>query len=270
MVDNSKKIVSVITINLNDKAGLQRTIDSVRSQNNSSIEHIIIDGGSSDGSVDIIKSNSSLFSFWSSELDKGVYDAQNKGITKTKGEYLIFLNSGDTFCSSDVIDHFVDFCKDKTAKIIYGNSNVIKADGSSEELIPSILTLNFWYRNTLNHQAVFFKKEVFVQYGLYDLAFRFSADLDKLLSVFKKEPASFLYVDKTICNYHEIGLSARPENYERIISEKEQILKKYLTPTEYNEARAQYLEEQPFKTRMRIYISSTPWLKRLVGKFYSK
>ncbi len=270
MVDNSKKIVSVITINLNDKVGLQRTIDSVRSQNNSSTEHIIIDGGSSDGSADIIKSNSSLFSYWSSEPDKGVYEAQNKGITKAKGEYLIFLNSGDTFYSTDVINSFVAFCKDKAGKIIYGNSNVIKADGSSEELIPPVLTLSFWYRNTLNHQAVFFKKEVFDKFGLYDLAFRFSADLDKLLSVFKKEPASFIYFDKTICNYHEIGLSARPENYERIISEKELILKKHLTQSEYNEARAQYLEEQPFKTRMRIYISSKPWLKLIVGKFYSK
>ena len=270
MIDNSKKIVSVITINLNDKTGLQRTIESVRSQNNPFVEHIIIDGASTDGSVDLIKDNSSLFSFSVSEPDKGVYDAQNKGILNANGNYLLFLNSGDTFYSSDVISSFIEFLSCCSSNIIYGNSNIIKGNGSMEILIPGNLSLNFWYRGTLNHQSVFFRKEIFEKFGVYDISYKFSSDLDKLLNVYKKEPTSFTYFNKTICNYHEVGLSSKPENYETIISEKEQILRKYLTEEEYTNARSQYLHQQTLRTRMRIFISSKPWLKALVKKLYSK
>jgi glycosyltransferase involved in cell wall biosynthesis len=271
MVDSSKKIISVITINLNDKTGLQSTIDSVKTQNCSQAEHIIIDGGSTDGSVELIKNNSSLFSRWISEKDNGVYDAQNKGIKVASGEYLIFLNSGDTFYSSSVLNSFLVFSKERKAGIIYGNSNVIKADAGFEELVsPNEITLNFWYRKTINHQAVFFRKDVFERYGFYDTSYKFSADLDILLKVFKKEPETFLHFDHVVCNYHEVGLSAKPENYDALISEKEKILKKHLSDKEYSEAKEHYLKEQTFRTRMRIYISGKPWLRSLVGKLYSK
>jgi glycosyltransferase involved in cell wall biosynthesis len=267
MIDNSGKIISVITINLNDREGLLRTIESVKAQNSNLIEHIVIDGGSTDGSAEFIKENASLFSFWSSEKDKGVYDAQNKGISKAKGEYLIFLNSGDTFYSSDVAGSFIEFSKGKTAKIFYGNSNIIKADGTHEKLSPpNKLSLNFWYRGTLNHQAVFFRKDVFSSYGNYDTSYKFSSDMDLLLKVFKKEPQAFEYFDKLICNYQEVGISARPENYGMLIEEKERILKKQLTALEYNEAQRAYLKNQSFRTRFRIFISNRPFLKKILGK----
>ena len=90
---------SIISINYNHKEGLIRTIKSVLCQNNDNYEYIIIDGGSSDGSVDVIKDNAANIAYWVSEKDNGVYHAMNKGVAKAKGDYLIFMNSGDCFHS---------------------------------------------------------------------------------------------------------------------------------------------------------------------------
>ena len=257
MIDNSGKIISVITINLNDQKGLQATVNSVRAQDSVFLEHIIIDGGSTDGSAEYIKQNTSCFSHWVSEPDKGVYDAQNKGLQKAKGEYVIFLNAGDTFYSNDVIASFISFANKKSHQIIYGNSNVITATGTSSTLTPpSKLNLDFWYRNTLNHQAVFFKRQVFQTYGQYDTLYKFCADMDVLLKVFKKEPDSFIHFSKIICNYQETGLSSKRENYNKIIEEKEAILSKQLTQEEYKSARSSYLRSQSFKTRWRIFLKN--------------
>jgi glycosyltransferase involved in cell wall biosynthesis len=271
MIDNSEKIISVITINLNDKLGLQRTVESVKTQNNSLYEHIIIDGGSTDGSVELIKENALLFSYSISEPDKGVYDAQNKGIAQAKGAYLIFLNSGDTFCSNKVLDQFANSPVALKHKVIYGNSNIIKGNGAIEKLIPpNQLSTNFWYRQTLNHQAIFFKKDIFERFGKYNTSYRFSADMDLLLKIFKKEPEAFYHLNEFVCNYVEAGLSAKPENYESIIKEKEQILKSYLSLEEYKRAKENYLNELPYKTRLRIFVSERPLLKSLTSLLFPK
>ncbi len=257
MIDNSGKIISVITINLNDHKGLEATVKSVRAQNCSAIEHIIIDGGSTDGSQEYIKQNESWFTHWISELDKGVYDAQNKGLRKAKGEFVIFLNAGDTFYSNDLISSFLSLSKKDSDNIIYGNSNVIKVDGTSSILVPpNKLDLNFWYRNTLNHQAVFFKRDLFHAYGHYDISYKFCADMDVLLKVFKKEPNSFAHFNKIVCNYYETGLSAKRENYDRVIEEKETILRKQLSSVEYRSAKLAYLRTLPLRTRWRIFLKN--------------
>ena len=89
--------LSIITINYNNKKGLLKTIDSIKEQSFTDFEWIIIDGGSTDGSVEIIRENESRIAYWISEHDKGVYDAMNKGILHANGLWLNFMNSGDTF-----------------------------------------------------------------------------------------------------------------------------------------------------------------------------
>ena len=93
----------IITINYNDAAGLKKTIDSVINQTYTEFEYIIIDGGSSDSSLQIIKENANQINYWVSETDKGIYNAMNKGIEAAKGEYLLFLNSGDYLLDSLVL-----------------------------------------------------------------------------------------------------------------------------------------------------------------------
>ncbi len=97
-------LLSIITINYNDKFGLERTIKSVQEQTFTNFEHIIIDGGSTDGSKEVIEANKNSFSYWVSEPDKGIYNAMNKGIKEAKGEYLFFLNSGDHLNGQNALD----------------------------------------------------------------------------------------------------------------------------------------------------------------------
>ena len=102
------KQVSIITVNYNDKEGLQSTIDSVKRQKFRDFEHIIIDAASTDGSVDFIKAHQDRFSYWVSEKDEGIYDGMNKGIAQAKGKYVLFLNSGDYLISKDALSHNFD------------------------------------------------------------------------------------------------------------------------------------------------------------------
>src|SRR5688500_2837476 len=116
--------LSIITINLNNISGLIKNFDSVFEQTFKDLEYIIIDGGSTDGSKEIIEKNAAKFSYSVSEKDKGIYNAMNKGIVKEKGEYIYFLNSGDYLVNNEVIDKVFHETEDKD--IIYGD--VIVAD----------------------------------------------------------------------------------------------------------------------------------------------
>ena len=102
------KQVSIITVNYNDKEGLQRTINSVKPLKFRDFEHIIIDAASTDGSVELIKANQDRFSYWVSEKDEGIYDGMNKGIAQANGKYVLFLNSGDYLISKDALSYIFD------------------------------------------------------------------------------------------------------------------------------------------------------------------
>ena len=122
--------LSIITVNLNNKTGLEKTVKSVCSQTFEEFEFIIIDGGSTDGSLDIIKRYEDNISCWVSEQDKGVYNAMNKGIKMAKGEYLQFLNSGDSLINSDVLNKV--FKENKTEDIIFLLTDTIQRVRSGE------------------------------------------------------------------------------------------------------------------------------------------
>ena len=98
------KTISIITVNYNNCQGLERTVNSVARQTYTDVEYIVVDGGSTDKSVDIIKQNENIISFWVSEKDNGIYNAMNKGVSFSHGEYLLFLNSGDYFADKEVLE----------------------------------------------------------------------------------------------------------------------------------------------------------------------
>ena len=100
---------SIITVNFNNKEGLRKTIESVIRQSFRDFEYIVIDGGSTDGSADILKEYDAQIDYWVSEPDKGIYNAMNKGIVQAKGEYLNFMNSGDYFYDNQVLQHVADY-----------------------------------------------------------------------------------------------------------------------------------------------------------------
>ena len=158
---------SVITINYNNKEGLLRTIKSVINQTYQDFEYIVIDGGSTDGSVDILKRYDRNITYWVSEKDNGIYNGMNKGIAIAKGDYLNFMNSGDTFYDENVLQHLAD--KQFSQDLIVGRDyhyNAKTQQGFATILPPRISMLTFFIQ-TLPHQSTFFKRELFNK-SLYD------------------------------------------------------------------------------------------------------
>ncbi len=205
-----KIVVTVITVNYNNETGLEKTVNSVFEQTLDSFEYIVIDGGSTDGSKKLIQDNSEHLHYWVSEKDKGIYDAMNKGIDHATGDYIIFLNSGDTFHNNDVLSKFVGL---KTAEdIVYGNTIFIRPDGRHTlKEMPSKMTSRTLMMRTLNHQSTFLKKSLFDN-KRYDLSYKILADWVFYAAAIHVEGASYRHIDMIISDYSMDGLSSQSEN----------------------------------------------------------
>lgn len=150
------KKLSIITINYNNKSGLEQTIKSVVNQNaEKHTEYIIIDGGSNDGSLDVIDENKEHFSYWCSEKDNGIYHAMNKGVAHATGEYLLFLNSGD-FLEPEVIATVLNELTG--TDIIYGDIIFQTTNGERQTMVyPDTLSTEYMFFKAIGHPATFFR-----------------------------------------------------------------------------------------------------------------
>ena len=130
-------LISVITINFNERVGLERTFESVFNQTFQDFEYIVIDGGSNDGSKELIEENTEKISYWISEPDKGIYNAMNKGISVAKGDYLLFLNSGDILYKNDVLSvSKIEQITDKQVNLVLDDGDVLlEIQSTSFELL---------------------------------------------------------------------------------------------------------------------------------------
>jgi glycosyltransferase involved in cell wall biosynthesis len=189
----TNKKLSIITINYNNLEGLIRTIESVVNQTFQEFEYTVIDGGSIDGSAEYIKSQSEKIDYWISEPDNGIYNAMNKGIVKAKGEFLLFLNSGDVFDNFDVL---LNLSKENlTGNIICGN--LYKVGKKNEKLLipPKDISLIYLFEYGLPHPSMLIARSLFEQYGLYredysiisDWCFYFNLQHMKVLNYQKLE-----------------------------------------------------------------------------------
>jgi len=198
--------LSIITINYNNAEGLQKTIQSVVSQTYSDFEYIVIDGGSTDTSIDIINLNADKITYWVSEKDSGVYNAQNKGILKAKGEYVIFLNSGDCFKSNNVVEYL--FKDSQGQDIIYGDILYELPNEELTQIYPDELDFGFFIHNTLPHPCTLIKRELLIKYGLYKEAIKICADWAFFVDAICKENATYKHVNLIISVFLIGGLSS--------------------------------------------------------------
>jgi glycosyltransferase involved in cell wall biosynthesis len=219
-------VISVITINYNNKEGLAETIKSVISQSYREIEYIVIDGGSNDGSVDVIKQYAGHISFWASEKDHGIYHAMNKGIQKATGEYLLFLNSGDYLSKEDSL-HKIATSSNGEA-IIYGDLIVKTSDSSWIKTLPSTLSFDFFLKDCLPHSATLIKKALFDQAGLYNEQNKIVSDWEFFMNVICKFNADYKHIGEPISVFMEDGISSHPKNEQLILQEKEKVLQQYV------------------------------------------
>jgi glycosyltransferase involved in cell wall biosynthesis len=202
--------LSVITVVYNNFNYIEDTVLNVLNVkgNHKDIEYIIIDGGSTDGTVDIIKKYQDKITLWVSELDKGIYDAMNKGVVLAKGEWLIFMNSGDSFYNSE--QSFLNNILFNTQgrqdyDIIYGNT-LTKNEGKIITIPLKKVNANFFFLNTICNQSVFFNRKVFNTIGYYNLDYKIISDRDLLFRVANTN-GKFGHLDCIISVWDEEGFS---------------------------------------------------------------
>lgn len=196
-----KPLITVITVVFNAEKVLEKTILSVINQTYDNVEYIIIDGGSTDGTLDIIKKYKDHIDYLLSENDRGIYDAMNKGIILSHGQWVNFLNAGDYYFDNNVLYNLPIH---SLAKIIFGNIRY-----ESDKVFESTFNWKMYLKNSLHHQAAFYSSDLFKKVGLFDINFKILADYDfnlKVLALNIQSEKVLFYI--SICS--DYGISDTP------------------------------------------------------------
>lgn len=289
MVEKEVMRFSIVTINYNNAEGLRKTLASVASQTYRNIEHIIIDGGSTDGSVDVIRDyentikqsvtidQSTIQVKWISEPDKGIYNAMNKGISKASGDYIQILNSGDILAADDVTERMVTALDSLNAKrsslnedavgILYGN--MIKKDYTTGKLIGKSgkveYSLRNYYSGTMNHDCCYFRRDLFDTYGLYDENLKIVSDWKWFLQAIGLGNVVPVYVDIDVTIFDASGVSET--SLELRNEERRQVLEELLPPAVLADYDAHAFEiEQMNRLRRRHLYGLVYFIERVLFK----
>jgi glycosyltransferase involved in cell wall biosynthesis len=184
----SKPLISIVTVVYNGEKYLEKTIQSVINQTYDNVEYIVIDGGSTDRTLDIIKKYEDKIDYWVSEEDRGIYDAMNKGIILSNGNIIGLVNADD-FIYKDSLKKIAQIFENKEVMYTYGQIDLITEDGEKFDTAKSIGIENFRYK-LFNHMpylhpTMFIRKKVYKELGLYSLLYKLSADYDFILKIVK-------------------------------------------------------------------------------------
>ena len=253
--------LSIITINYNNLAGLQKTMESVFSQTCKDFEYIVIDGASTDGSAEYIRAHADQLTYWVSEKDSGIYNAMNKGVRAAKGEYLLMLNSGDFLVDDRVIERILPEL-DGT-DIVQGN-NIEEREGGvyrNRGFAKSDIDLFDVMKGFFLHQASFCRRDLFEKYGYFDESYRIAGDTKFFMNCLGVHGATFKYVDIDVSNFDCNGISAKPSykwndptksEYMRIVREL------------FPERMFEFMAENDKKIRLYDYLHKHTWVWNLV------
>jgi glycosyltransferase involved in cell wall biosynthesis len=209
--------ISIVTPSYNQGQYIEQCILSVINQNYPNLEYIIIDGGSTDNSVEIIKKYEKHITYWVSEKDNGIYDAMNKGTKKSNGEWIFFLGTDDTLFDNILNNLYVLL---SNCDFIYGN--VMRK--------PSNIVFGYEYsqvdilNQTICHQAVFVKRNLLIKHNYFNLKYKLCADYDFILKCFGDNHVKIKYTNQIISNYNSTGISANNNDFDFCI-DKDIIIK---------------------------------------------
>jgi len=237
--------LSIITVNLNHRKGLEKTRESIASQTWIEYEWIVVDGGSTDGSKEVFNAEGLQPKHLLSEPDEGLYDAMNKGLRLAKGEYLQFLNSGDIFENPTILETVLGSSSHEE-DLIYGDYSRLDSEGKQTYIqSPDELSLSLFFRKGLCHQSVFFKKEFLETVGEYDTRYRIAADWELMVRSLNMG-ASSRRIPLSIVHFERGGLSDQHETTS--LAEREMLFKDLLAPAVLKDAQEVVrLQEQNFK-----------------------
>ncbi|MBD3748347.1 MAG: glycosyltransferase [Sphingobacteriales bacterium] len=216
--------LSVITVVYNNAQHIERTVKSVISQSYKNIEYLVIDGASTDGTLEILQKYQKQIHLLISEPDQGIYDAMNKGLDLATGDYVLFMNSGDEIFAADTIEKV--FKSQAFADIYYGETEMLneqlQSEGRRRHQVPENLNLNsFKYGMSVSHQAIYIKKSITQP---YNLNYQLSADIDWILAALSKAE-SIANTHQYVAKYLMGGLSKK--KHRQSLLERYQIFKKY-------------------------------------------
>jgi glycosyltransferase involved in cell wall biosynthesis len=218
--------ISVITVNYNDKVGLKKTIDSVINQTFNGYEFIVVDGNSTDGGKEVIEEYKDQIDFWFSEPDNGIYHAMNKGIKVAKGEFIIFMNSGDTFTNEKVLEEVqVDLTLE--FDLFYGDYNRVKPGSIRTKTYPEKLSFSFFYTGSLSHQSTFIRKSLFDTIFLYNEDYKIASDWEFFVYAICYKNVPYKYLNKTISDFDFTGISSVAQFKDVAREERRITLEKY-------------------------------------------
>ena len=247
--------LSVVTINLNNASGLEKTLSNLFSQPMSQeyLQSIVIDGGSTDGSMDIIQLYKDKIDYWVSEKDSGIYNAMNKGIVVANGDYINFMNSGDYFAEGVLTDQFIN---EFDTDIIYGDCLTTRDYANFEvSKQPKSLSLYNFYFGCICHQATFIKTEIQKKY-LFDESMRFASCRKFFIESIILNNIKAKYIDFPVAVYDLNGVSTTQK--EKLVKEIEQYITELLPENIIKDYR-RLNEQTKVINNSKIY----PWIKRL-------
>ena len=223
--------LSIVTINRNNAAGLEKTLKSVCSQGYMEFEYVVVDGASTDGSIDIIKRLEPGFEGrlkWLSEPDSGIYNAMNKGIRMARGEYIQILNSGDCLASDDVMEKMLaELERQGKPSILYGN--MVKCFPDGRQVVDKCfagqdVTMLGMFTGTLNHDPAYIRRDLFDKYGYYDESLKICSDWKWYMQAIVLGEEVPAYVDLNVTLFDMNGVSETTGSREKIKVERQKVL----------------------------------------------
>lgn len=238
-----KPLISIITVVYNGEKYLEETIQSVLNQTYDNVEYIIIDGGSTDGTLDIIRKYEDAIDYWVSEKDKGIYDAMNKGIILAQGDIIGLLNADDTYLIESVISNIITNFIQKKCDLIH--AKIVQIDNKNRIISTVGIDVNFeklLFKMKVAHPSVYVAKKVYLKHGLFNTKYKIAADYEMMLRVWchvkkcfiddifiqmKMEGISNKLVYKSYSEAREIGIEYGLNSYYAYINFIKEIFKHY-------------------------------------------
>jgi glycosyltransferase involved in cell wall biosynthesis len=222
-----KNRLSIITICYNDRAALERTFASVFAQTAHDFEYIVVDGGSTDGSVEMIERNRERITRWVSEKDAGIYDAQNKGWRMGSAPYVLFLNAGDILAGPDVIERALPALS-PNVDIAYGDAQLSRAHGTfATKTHPARITTPWLMKEVVAHQSQFIRRGLLERLNGYDHTYRIAADYAFFARAFWTGPLKLVKLPFIVSVFDVEGLSSDPAQKEAVARERKAVQARY-------------------------------------------
>jgi glycosyltransferase involved in cell wall biosynthesis len=226
----NKPLITVITVVYNDADNLAFTLKSVAEQQYKDFEFLVIDGNSTDRTLDVIRQYENIISTWISEPDKGIYDAMNKGIKMAKGEYINFLNAGDAYCYADTLHEVTDkLLQNSDVDILYGKlMNHSNGEQNLKYITGEVVSEKSLYVSIpITHQTMFVRRHLFGYIGLYSTKLRIVSDYEWFVKYYDKVKSfnKLLFFDKPLIVYQQGGFSF--QNMRKVAFERIKVARKY-------------------------------------------